>query len=500
MNLLLQRSILFSGVERYVTTVCFLVSTAILSRLLTPDEFGLYTAVVALTAVATACSQEFGGANYLIQKPALSEQDIRSAFTITFLMSALLGIGFFSLRNTVASFYSQEGLKGGITVIALGFLLLPFSATTSALLRREMAFGVLARCNLLASLTTAMISIGLVTLGKSYVGLLIGTVVGQVTLVVLLLRNRLDLGIFYPSLKEWRDVIGFGACSSAVSIINVVYQSLPQLILGRVLDFGAVGLYGRAAGVTQLFERLFIGVLSPVVMPAIALQTRAGVDLKRLYLQAVELLTAAQWPFLTFMALTAEPIVQIWFGPAWIGVVPLVRMLCLASLSLFAACLTYPILVVIGRVHDTLTTSLISLPPSLLVIFIASFFGVRAVAASALLTLPFQAIVAIYFISRQLDFSCTDLLRATKKSALVTACSCAGVMVSIVINNFSLALPVFWFFVAIIASLAGWCAGLAITGHPLLVHLCRAANTVFSAVPRPGFLRRAGALRSTAKV
>ena len=190
---LLQRSILFSGVERYVSAVCFLVSTAILSRLLTPDEFGLYTAVVAVTAVATACSQEFGGANYLIQKPTLSEEDIRTAFTITFLMSALLGLAFFSLRDTVASFYSQEGLKGGITVFALGFLLLPFSATTSALLRREMAFGVLARCNLLASLTTAMISVGLVALGKSYIGLLIGTVVGQVMLVVLLLRHRRDL-------------------------------------------------------------------------------------------------------------------------------------------------------------------------------------------------------------------------------------------------------------------------------------------------------------------
>ena len=78
--------------------------------------------------------------------------------------------------------------------------------------------------------------------------------------------------------------------------------------------------------------------------------------------------------------------------------VPLVRLLCIAHLSLFAACLTYPVLVAAGSVRDTLLSSLISLPPSLLIIFVASFFGVEAVAASALLTLPFQAAVAIYFV------------------------------------------------------------------------------------------------------
>src|SRR5271165_4545287 len=121
----LHRSIFFSGVERYGSAVFFLASSAILSRLLKPEEFGVYAAVVALTAVATACSQEFGGANYLIQKQALSEHNIRTAFTITFCMSALLGAVFFELRAAIASFYSDEGLRTGIAIFAAGFLLLP---------------------------------------------------------------------------------------------------------------------------------------------------------------------------------------------------------------------------------------------------------------------------------------------------------------------------------------------------------------------------------------
>ena len=36
----------------------------------------------------------------------------------------------------------------------------------------------------------------------------------------------------------------------------------------------AVGLYGRAVNVTQLFDKLVLDVFNPVIMPAIAAQAR----------------------------------------------------------------------------------------------------------------------------------------------------------------------------------------------------------------------------------
>ena len=131
-----------------------------------------------------------------------------------------------------------------------------------------------------------------------------------------------------------------------------------------------------------------------------------------------------QWPFLIFIAIMAQPIILIWLGQTWLEIVPLVRLLCIANLALFAACLSYPVFVAVGSVRDALISSLISLPPSLLVILGASFFGVQAVAASALLTLPFQAAVAIYFIGRHLRLRPTDLSRALLKSAVCHGGNC----------------------------------------------------------------------------
>ena len=212
-------------------------------------------------------------------------------------------------------------------------------------------------------------------------------------------------------------------------LINVFYNSAPQIFLARMLDFAAVGLYSRASNVTQTFDKLIIQVISPVIMPAIFAQTSAGArpqtHLSPRDLAAHSLAVA----FLIFVAVMAKPIILIWLGPSWLEVVPLVRLLCIAHLSLFAACLTYPVLVAAGSVRDTLLSSLISLPPSLLIMFAASYFGVEAVAASALLTLPFQAAVAIYYVGRHLNLRLVDLIRCDTKSGIVALCSGATVAI-----------------------------------------------------------------------
>jgi O-antigen/teichoic acid export membrane protein len=469
-----RRSILFAAVERYGNVLLFMGSTVLLSRLLSPEEFGVYFTINAMASLVFGWSHEFGGANYLIQKDPLTLSDIRTAFTITLCTYSLVAVLIAGLSGFLASMYSQEGIQAGIAVVAAGYLFAPFTVTVSALLRRELAFHVSARSTLIASFISITSSVCLTFAGLSFMGPVFGSLIGQGVLALLFFLGPRPRGIFVPSLKGYRDVLGFGVYSSSTVIINVLYDTLPQLILGRLLDFTAVGLYGRAVSLRQLFDKLVLGAISPVIMPAISSQVRAGLGLRPLYLKAIELLTAVQWPFATFIALMAEPIVRIWLGPSWTEVVPLVRILSLASMCMFAACLTYPVLVSLGRVRDTLISSLISVPPSLLVIYTASHFGLRIVAASEFITLPFQVAVALYFIKRQLGFGFGEVVSAMLKSGAVTGCSVAALMVGIAMNDFSLTMPTVAFCGISILGVMGWLVGLIITRHPLLSQILAA--------------------------
>ncbi len=472
------RSIFFSAVERYGGFILSVISTAAMARLLTPQEFGIFAVISAIVAVITAFFQEFGGANYLIQKTSLSTRDIRTAFTITFCLSSMVGIALIATGSEFANLFQQQALKDGIAIVALNFVLTPISVTISALFRRNMEFGKLAACNLAANFIAVAISIALAIAGYSYLAPIWGLVVSNVVLSALLVVSWGDLNIFRPSLSGYRKVMSFGLYSSGIGVTNVFYNLAPQLFLGRILDFSAVGLYSRAVGVTQLFDKLVSQVLSPVIMPAIFSQIKAGGDLKQIYLDALALLSAVHWPFLLFMGVMAHPIILIWLGSTWLDIVPLVRLLCAGDLFLFAACLTYPILVAVGAVRSAMIVSLISLPPSILLIFVASFFGVMAVAAASLLTLPFQAAVAFFFIARHLNLPLSDLVRATWKSGIVTFVSIAGPVICAFMIQAGLLGPIAGLALACLSATAGWCATLALTEHPLLSRLQFAAKAL----------------------
>jgi O-antigen/teichoic acid export membrane protein len=193
------RSLFFSAIQRYGNMLSFIIAAAVLSRLLTPKEFGIYALTNAAVSMTVAFYQEFGGANYLIQKHSLSERDIRTAFTFTLCLSALSAIALYGLRGMAADFFSEEGLKIGLAVAALNFIVTPFSMTIEALLRRDMLFGVLARCSVVGSFVTAVTSIALAALKYSFMAPIWGAVIGNVTVLTLLIVSRNDLRIFKPT-------------------------------------------------------------------------------------------------------------------------------------------------------------------------------------------------------------------------------------------------------------------------------------------------------------
>ena len=116
-------------------------------------------------------------------------------------------------------------------------------------------------------------------------------------------------------------------------------------------------------------------------------------------------------------------------------------------------------------------------------VFVSSFFGVQAVAASALLTLPFQAGVALYFVSKHLAISLADLYRATVKSGVVTFCSTIGVLISTVMAEVGWIGPIAQLLLGSLFAAVGWILGLIVSKHPLLVQMRQAAKGMALVAP-----------------
>ena len=233
-----------------------------------------------------------------------------------------------------------------------------------------------------------------------------------------------------------------------------------------------------------------ISTLSPVLLPALSQQSRAGVHLKPSYLLALSHMSALQWPILLCLALLAEPAVLILYGEQWIEVAPLARIMALAALVRFPAFMTYPTLVALGRVRDTLWMSLISLPPSMLLIFVASPFGLETVAATQFIIAPVQVFVAISFIRRRIGVSWAEIAGTVGRSAVIALCSAAAPALVVVLQGeFSFGISHSALAFAVAGAGAGWLAGVALSGHPLLEELGNGMKLVSPPLPPMGVKR-----------
>ena len=466
----LRHSIMFSFVSRYSVLIINLLMMAAMARLLRPDEIGIF--MVGASAVMMIDSfREFGVSTYLIQKREVTTAGACTVFTVTLLLSMLTATMLYGLSGPIATFYGEQGLKLVLQFAAASCLLAPFSAPLMALLQRDMAFDKFAIVNVSSALVNCGTSVALAALGFGYMSLAWGSLGASVATVLVVLHLQPTFWIFRPTLQEWRQVMSFGCFATATSMLNVFYQSLPQLILGRLLGFDAVGLYNRATTLCQLADRMILSAVQPVVLPALAAHMRHGGNAREPYLRALSHVTALQWPSLACLALLADPIVRVVLGPQWTEVASLVRIMAPAMLFLFPAFMTYPVLVAVGRIKDTLTASLISLPPSILLTFVAARYGLEAVAASLYLIAPLQVYVALVFIRRHVPFAWGELAVAIRKSAVVTLCTIVAPAAAVAFSGFRFDLPVPIAVAVGAGAAAGWLAGLAVTKHPLVGEL-----------------------------
>ncbi|QDA35814.1 lipopolysaccharide biosynthesis protein (plasmid) [Paracoccus liaowanqingii] len=459
-------SMLFSAADKYLSQVLLVVTTMVMARLLTPAETGLYVIANSILMLADNL-RTFGVGVYVVQTPELHAKTLRSAFTVTMLLSLVLMGGLLLSADAVAIFFGASEIEGLLRLAAFGFLVIPFATPIVALLQRELDFRTLAILNVLAALTSATVTITLGFAGfgpESYVW---GFLASGTALAVAAVAVRPQPAMFRPSLAEARQILSFGLVSSSVSLVNMAYESLPRLMLGKLLSFEAVGLFARAVTVCQLPDRSIVSALQPVVLPVLAAQARSGGDLKASYLHGYLLMSAVQWPMLVMLVLLAEPVVLVILGPQWIEAVPLVRMIAAGTMAMAPAFLTFPVLVAHGRIRDTLWSSLISLPPSAMLVFAAGTISIEAVAASMMILAPFQMAVAFWFVRRAINVGWRDMATASRDS-LVLAVATAVVPITVIMiggNGFSLG----WgqCLIAIGGGATGWATALRVVGHPV---------------------------------
>ena len=475
----LRRALLLATGERYFTLAVSFLTVAVVSRLLSPDEIGI--SLVGLAVVGFfAAAREFASPNFLIQHQQLSLDEIRKSFSVLLLISLVVAGVLIGSAPWVANLYGDARLTPFLGVLSLAVVFEAASATVVSLLRREMAIARVALINGSIAIATSSVTVGLALCGFSYMSFawanLASAGVGAALALVLYPDHR----IFKPLFRGWRAVLTFGGYNGTNILLHRVYEMLPYLVLGRLLSADAVAFFNRSVMLCQLPDKVFLLGATTVILPVFSEIVRDGRTLKAPYLHAVSLITGIQWPALVTLALLAEPIVGLIFGPQWMAIVPYVQIISIATMFSFSFQLNYPVFLSVGAVRDSFIRGLIIWPVSALVLTVAAFFGLKAAALSFLFAIPFQAVVSVQFVRKHLDIRWMELAKASSKSLAVTAATAIGPIVVLTVVGDGWNLTILEAAEAAVLAGAGWLVAIVLTRHELLGELQHAAGHVRS--------------------
>jgi len=465
-----RRAFLSASLGRYLVMAINLAATLVLARLLTPADYGVSVLAGAVLAVAEAV-RGLGGGTYLVQQADLTQDSIRSSFTVNLIVTALVTTGLMLLCGPLAHVFSAPAIAPYLRVSLLGYLAGPFVYPISALLSRRMAFGRLALVGVATALVNAAVSVVLAVRGFGTLSFAWAGAISTLASLPLYLAWWPDRSIFRPSLNAWRSVIAFGMFDSATAILSQLGEALPYLMLGRLLSPQALGLGQRAVLLCLFPERVILAGVGAVALPAFAQQIRDGFSLKQDYLRAITLITVAQWPALLLLIALAHPLVATLLGPQWHLAAPLVQILAAALLFSFPVSLHYPTLVAVGAIRFMPPVVVTQAIVSISILTVAAQHGLRAAALSMLLVVPFNGMLSLLLVRHFVRFSWREFAAAITQSALCAACSIVG---PACVTHATMSLP--GTFAAMALAAAGWAGGLVVTRHPMLQEIRRVAR------------------------
>lgn len=378
----------FTLLEKILGQAIVFLQGIILARLLTPEDFGLVAMLWIFIAVGSSLAESGLGSAYVVYGG-----NPRQVLKWNLSAALLIYLALTFAAPFIAAFYHEPILRELTWVMGLGIVINSACVVDYARLQRAKRFAALSFVNTSTTLGTFFLALLFALLGFG-VWTIAWMSVGAALLKLFALRFSVSrLSSYSESAEakavlpaEFSKLISYGLKSMVSGLIHTVYLNSYQLIIGKMANPAAVGLFSRG----QRWAMLPVGVVNESVGRVAFPNLVSGTVSARKYL----LINAALlWPCLAILYLFAPEIISLVFGRAWLASAPYLRIILLgvAITPLTNVVLTY--LRAKGRMDLILITDAIKKPIQISSLIIGTFFGIEGLCWSLVLSEFAEALV-----------------------------------------------------------------------------------------------------------
>ncbi|MGJ8667780.1 MAG: lipopolysaccharide biosynthesis protein [Patiriisocius sp.] len=307
-----------------------LISTVVLARILSPEDYGVMAMVMAVTAFA-GLFRDLGLSSAAIQKKDLTKAQQSNLFWLNVAMGLILTIIVASLSPLVVWFYGKPDLLWVTVTLSASFLIGSLGTQHGARLVRNMQFGRKAVATIIGALVTLVTSVLLALYEFSYWSLVWGNLAGALATTVLLFIMSPFRPGWYTRGAGIKSMLGFGANVTAFDLVNYFHRNLDKVLIGKFLGSEMLGLYSRAYQLLMLPITAIRNPINAVAFPAMSRLKEQPEDYKKYYRKITHLMALGSMPLTAFLFISAAPLIELTLGKEWSGVTPIFSLLAITG-------------------------------------------------------------------------------------------------------------------------------------------------------------------------
>lgn len=372
---------LWSGADILLRQGLQFVIAIVLARMLLPSDYGLFGLVLLFSGVASAFA-DGGFSAALIQRQDTNHTDESTIFWFNGAMGTLVALLMCASAPAIATFYAQPRLVPLTVLMAANVLLGALGAIHATLLTKRLDFRIQARTGFIAVLLSGALAVWMAWRGDGVWALAVQATMmsGINTILLWSASGWRPMRTF--SGASVRKLFVFGGYHFASTLMDMVYIRLYTVPIGKMYGIRTLGYYTNADNVQQMPGSVLVKIFTRVAFPMLASVPHDTAKMRRGMQMAVRAMMLINVPVMLGMAAIAEPMIRFVFGPQWLPSVPMLRVLCLASLLLPLHVLNLNCLMALGLSRQMFRIELCKKALGLVLLGGGIFFGVMGVAWS----------------------------------------------------------------------------------------------------------------------
>ncbi|AFZ01810.1 lipopolysaccharide biosynthesis protein [Calothrix sp. PCC 6303] len=329
------RNIGWMGSSELVIRVFRLVTTVILARLLSPEDYGL-AAIVLMTHDFIRVFTRNGIADKIIQADASEVEELcRTAYGLNWLIALVLFTLQCLVSLAIAQFYGNFHLIVPICLIAITYLIYPLAMVQTALIRRENRLNILALISLVQISTDNVLTAILALSGMGMWAIVLPKFLVAPIWIILTFKYHPWRMTKSFSFNKWQQITSFASRILGVELLTIFRENVDYLLIGRFVGVQALGVYYFAFNAGLGISLSVINAIRVSLFSDLCnLNSQPSLFAQR-YLQSLRKIAMMIVPLVVLQSSLAPFYVPLIFGQKWVerGAVPILILICISALS-----------------------------------------------------------------------------------------------------------------------------------------------------------------------